>query len=242
MGQARTFVLVHGGGHGGWCWRDVALHLRTRGHRVTTPTLTGLGERAHLLDGSIDLETHIEDVANHLLFEDLCEVVLVGHSYGGAVVIGVADRLATRLSRLVLLDAFVLRDGETCMDLFDPEIARRRLQDAADCSGGLTFAEPDASAFGVFEPAQAAWVNALTRPHPVRTYTTPLRLEHEVGNGLPVDYIACTDPPYPAMAGMHARAKAAGWPFHELATGHDAMVSAPEATADLLERIAAASG
>src|SRR6516165_6161272 len=108
-----TYVLVHGGGHGGWCYQRVARRLRTNGHDVYTPTLTGLGERSHLLSPDIDLDTHITDVVNVLHFEDLRDVILVGHSYGGLVVLGVADRAAPRIGKLVYLDAGIPQGGKS---------------------------------------------------------------------------------------------------------------------------------
>lgn len=233
------FVLVHGAWHGGWCWRDVADTLRSRGHGVSAPTLTGLGERAHLLSRAITLDTHITDVLAHLAAEDLSDVVLVGHSYAGAVVLGVADRARERIARLVLLDAVFPDDGETCMDALDGATRAARLRLAAESSAGLSLPVPPAAAFGVEDARGTAWLEAHLTPHPLRTYLTPLRLSAPRGNGLPCAYIACTDPAYAPLVPARARAAAAGWPIHDLATGHDAMVSAPQATADLLERLAA---
>jgi len=235
---ARTFVLVHGAWHGGWCWRDVAALLRAKGHIVTTPTMTGLGERAHLLSEAITLDTHIDDITNHLAWEDLDDVVLVGHSYGGTVAMGVADRAPGRIGTLILLDSGFLFDGETSMDELGPEIAAQRTRMAEESSGGLSLPAPPALVFGGVTPDQATWLDSKLVPHPLRTYTTPLRLSHPPGSGIRACYIACTEPVYPVMIPIFERVRACGWPFHELATGHDAMVTAPEATADLLESIA----
>ncbi|MBT5434203.1 MAG: alpha/beta hydrolase [Alphaproteobacteria bacterium] len=237
MSTRRSFVLVHGAWHGGWCWRDVATLLCGHGHYVTTPTMTGLGERSHLLGPDITIDTHVDDIVNHLVWNDLANVVLVGHSYGGGIVLGVADRVPERLARLILLDAGFLRNGETCMDELAPEVAADRLRLARETSGGLTLPVPPASAFGGVTADQGTWLDGLLTPHPLRTYTTPLRLDHPPGNGLPADYIACTDPAYAVMDPIWDRVRAAGWPFHELATGHDAMVIAPEETAALLEQV-----
>jgi len=127
-----TFVIVHGGFGGGWEWREVARLLQAKGHEVTRPTLTGLGERSHLATASVDLELHIEDVVQHLAFEGLHDLVLVGQSYGGMVVTGVADRVPERIARLVYVDAFVPRDGESLFDLVGPELSSVFRGSAAD--------------------------------------------------------------------------------------------------------------
>src|SRR5579863_4233762 len=123
-----SFVLVHGGTRGGWCWKRVAALLRQRGHDVFTPTLTGLGERAHLASPTIDLDTHIEDIISVIRAEELSEIVLCGHSYGGMVVTGVADRIAEKIRSLVYVDALVPKDGECAFDLLDPTV-RKRMSD-----------------------------------------------------------------------------------------------------------------
>src|SRR5262249_25595660 len=121
--EMATFVLVHGAWHGGWCWRDVAARLRRAGHDVYAPSLTGLGERAHLARPGIALDDHVQDVVALLQMEALSDVVLVGHSYGGMVVTGAADREAARIRRLVYLDAFVPESGRCVLDYVVPERA-----------------------------------------------------------------------------------------------------------------------
>ena len=231
-----TFVLVHGAWHGGWCWRHVADLLRSRGDAVTTPTLTGLGERVHLLSASVDLETHITDLVQHLEFEDLRDVVLVGHSFGGCPITGAADRVPERIARLIYLDAAVLLDGDTMMASLPEEIAQERLQVVKE-TGSLGMQNPPASAFGISDPGQTKWVESKLTPHPVKTYLSPLRLEKPIGNGLPADYIVCTDPIYGPAEVSRTRAKLAGWQFHDLPTGHDSMVTDPTATGEILETI-----
>jgi pimeloyl-ACP methyl ester carboxylesterase len=233
-----TFVLVHGIWHGGWCWRQVADILRDRGHQVTAPTHTGLGERSHLLSESITLETFIEDIVNHLKWSQLRDVVLVGHSFAGAVIIGVADRVPERIASLVFLDAAIMEDGETWFGLLPKEIAEDRLAKAQATSGGVSLPVPPPQSFGVTDPDQVAYLEQMLTPHPLATCTTPLKLEGPPGNGLPLHYIVCTNPTYPPAAAMHERARRAHWPISELATGHDAMVIAPQETADMLEKVA----
>lgn len=134
-----AFVIVHGAWGGGWEWRDVEARLRARGHEVTRPTLTGLGERSHLVSSEVTLETHLEDVLRHLRFEDLRGVVLCGHSYGGMVVRGVADRMPERIAGVVYVDALVPADGECAFDLIGPGFANAL---RASATGGLLPAPP----------------------------------------------------------------------------------------------------
>jgi pimeloyl-ACP methyl ester carboxylesterase len=123
-----TFVLVHGGFHGGWCWSRVAPALRARGHTVFTPTQTGCGERSHLMSKSITLDTFVDDVANALRWEDLHDVVLVGHSFGGLAITGVADRMPQRIRQLIYLDSLIVQNGQCAFDLLEPEVVQGRLQ------------------------------------------------------------------------------------------------------------------
>lgn len=236
--EARTFVLVHGVWHGGWCWSRVARILRARGHRVTAPTQTGLGERAHLLSPDITIGTFVEDIVQHLHFEDLHQVVLVGHSFGGIPVTGAADKVPERIAKLVYLDAIMLDSGETWLDLLPEEIARDRSALAQTSSGGLSLPPGAPDSFGLSDPADAAFVASRLTPHPFKTFTTALDLKNPIGNNLPAAYIECTDPPYRPAAIALQRARKLGWPVEKIATGHDAMVSAPEALADLLEKLA----
>lgn len=236
----RTFVLVHGAWHGGWCWARVADHLRAGGHRVFAPTLTGLGERAHLLSPAIGLDTWIGDVAGLIEAEELSNVVLVGHSFGGNIISGVADRMADRLAHLVYLDALVIESGMSPLDAVSAEMQAARRKAAEESSGGLTLPVPDPQVFGgPFTEADIAWLKRRLRPHPFKTYTDKLRLRHPIGNGVPKTYIVAADPIYPTLAGVRERLKGkSGWAWREIASGHDAMVSAPGPLADLLTEIA----
>jgi pimeloyl-ACP methyl ester carboxylesterase len=232
-----TFVLVHGAWHGGWCWKRVADILRQRGHTVTTPTQTGLGERSHLLSESITLSVFVDDIVNHLKWEDLRDIVLVGHSFGGAAITGAADAVPERIAGLIYLDAAVIQDGESWFSLLPQALVQQRIQAAKASSGGISLPVAPAEAFGVFDPADAAYLMNKLTPHPLATFTSEMKLEGPVGNGLPASYISCTDPAYEPTAVCRRRAKEGGWPIVELATGHDAMIIAPLATADLLERL-----
>jgi len=236
--KSLTFVLVHGIWHGGWCWRRVADILTARGHKVTTPTHTGLGERSHLLSGSITMATFVDDLVHHLMWEDLDSVVLVGHSFGGGPITGAADQVPERIAKLIYLDGAVIENGETWFGLLPTEIAEARRKAAKDATGGLSLPVVPAASFGVTEPDDVAFLEPRLTPHPLATFSTPLDLKNPVGNGLEAHYVTCTDPAYlPANLG-HERAIRNGWPIAELKTGHDAMVTAPLATADLLEKLA----
>ncbi|MFY9991266.1 MAG: alpha/beta hydrolase [Rhodoplanes sp.] len=235
--SSRTFVLVHGMWHGGWCWSRVAEVLRARGHKVTTPTQTGLGERKHLLSASITLDTFVADVVNHLEWEDLSEVVLVGHSFGGAPISGAADRAPERIAKLIYLDAAIMEDGETWFGLLPPDLVADRTKAAQDSSGGLSLPPAPPESFGVTHAGDAAWLARRLTPHPFATLITPLRLKHRCGNGLPAHFISCTAPAYRPTAICRDRAQDRGWPVSLLATGHDAMVSAAQATAAMLDAL-----
>ncbi|MFT4795390.1 MAG: pimeloyl-ACP methyl ester carboxylesterase [Paracoccaceae bacterium] len=233
------FTLLHGAFHGGWCWAAVADILRARGHSVTTPTQTGLGERRHLMSRAITLSTFAQDLIEHLRAEDKANTVLVGHSFAGGPISKVAEVARDQIARLVYLDAVVLKGDETPFDAFGPDIAaiRRAVAEAHD--GGMSIPPPPPAAFGVLDPGQAAWLVPRLTPHPLRVYETGLGLTGPTGAGLPLVYVRCEAPAYTALDWAFARAKAAGWRLETLATGHDCMVSAPLATADLLEREAA---
>jgi pimeloyl-ACP methyl ester carboxylesterase len=238
MPVKRPFVLVHGSWHGGWCWREVADHLRAAGHPVFTPTQTGLGERAHLMSGAITLDTFAEDITGVIRFEDLQEVVLVGHSFGGNTISGVADRMPERLHHLVYLDAMILEAGQSAFDILPPEAVAARTKASMEFDGGLSVPPPSAEALGILKPEDAARTLPRLTPHPMSVNRAPLNLSHPIGNGVAKTYVLCTDPIYPALERSRAFARAQGWPIVELATGHDAMVTAPRDTADLLLRLA----
>ena len=235
--QPKTIVLVHGVWHGGWCWKRVADILRARGHVVTTPTQTGLGERSHLLSSSITLTVFVDDIVNHLKWEDLTDVVLVGHSFGGAAITGVADAVPERIARLIYLDAAIMGNGETWFSLLPESLVRERIHAAKEGSGGISLPVAPVNTFGVFDRGDAEYLMSRLTPHPLATFTTALKLNGPVGNGLPASYVTCTDPVYEPARVCRERAEKAGWPIIELATGHDAMITAPLATADLIERL-----
>ncbi len=231
----QTFVLVHGAWHGGWCWIRVAERLRAAGHRVFTPTQTGLADRKHLLSKDITLDTFTKDVANVIEAEELTNIVLVGHSFGGLAISGVADVMPDRIRRLVYLDSLIVEGGKTPLDAFTPDIAAVRKKLAEETSGGVSLPAPAPSAFGVSDPRDSEWLKRRMTPHPFGTYTSTLNVRGPVGNNLPRTYVVCNDPIYPALEGSRQWVKAQqGWNWQELASGHDAMVIAPDELTHLL--------
>lgn len=219
------YVLVHGAWHGAWCWRRVLPGLWAAGHRAFAVSLTGVGERAHLLRPDINLQTHADDVCAVVEAEELQAAVLVGHSYGGMVITAVADRLAERLSHLVYLDAVVPEPGESWSSGHTPETqAARRAAIAA--TGTLPPADP--AAFGL-QGEDAAWVARRQTPQPGGVYDDLLHFDAQRINRLPRTFIDCTSPALATIDVMRRRVRAApGWNVVEIATGHDPMVSAPD--------------
>ena len=237
---ARTFVLVHGAWHGGWCWALVADALRARGHRVFTPTCTGLGERAHLISKDITLDTFGTDVAAVIEAEELNDVVLVGHSFAGSVVSILAERMPQRLRQLIYLDALIVEPGRSPFDSIPPELVAARRKAAQETSGGVSLPNPPPSAFGVPDGAGADWIRRRMTPHPISTYESRLNIKGPVGNNLPRTYIHCTRPSYEALEASRTWVKAqTGWRWLEIATGHDAMVVDPEGLTRMLAGLAA---
>jgi len=233
----KTFVLVHGAYHGAWCWKPVARRLRALGHEVYTPTLTGLGERSHLIGMRPTLETFIEDVAQVLRYEDLSDVVLVGHSFAGAVISALADRMPEKLSQLVYLDAQVLLSGQSAADNAPPDVIETYKRRAL-ASGNLSIPCPAVENYGIVEPEMAKGVRSRVTPHPCQTYFDRLELKHPLGNGLPATYIAVT-PLFRNTERSRDVARAQpGWNYLEMASGHDAMLLAPDAVTSLLDELA----
>jgi pimeloyl-ACP methyl ester carboxylesterase len=236
-----TYVLVHGSWHGGWCWRRLAERLRTAGHAVFAPTCTGLGERAHLMARNITLDTFIDDVAGAIEAEELSDVILVGHSFGGLPVSGVAERLPARIRHLVYLDSLLVEPGRCAFNILAPEVVARRIKAAEDSSGGVSLPPQPPETFGVTDEADLAWLARRLTPHPLGTYTSPLNIKNPVGNGLPRTYVACTSPVYAFLDPVKAWVRRQeGFRWLEIETGHDAMITAPDELARILVEIAEA--
>ena len=237
-----TFVLVHGGGHGGWCYQRVARILRSAGHDVYTPTMTGVGERSHLVGPDVDLDMHVRDIAEVLHYEDLGDVILVGHSYGGMVVTGVADRAHDRVGRLVYLDAATPVNNQSLVDVAGPIIeAVRPGGRVVDGVELVLLPGPDAGRlYGITSPTDLAWMAERLTGHPWKCFEQPLRLRNEARLwAIPRYHIVCTSTLASRDPEMMDEARADGrlW---DIDTGHDLMITEPQAVADALGQVAAA--
>ncbi|MBO0795891.1 MAG: alpha/beta hydrolase [Ktedonobacteraceae bacterium] len=233
-----TFVFVHGAWSGGWIWKKVSPLLRSAGHEVLTPTLSGLGERVHLATADMSLNTHIQDIVNVLQFEELREVILVGHSYGGMVITGVADCMPDRLAHVVYLDAFVPADNQSLHDLvpagarpYDYALARQqgdgwRLPLYAE---QITGTEED-----------MRWLRRHWTDQPLLTFDQPIHLCNSTERSLvPHTYIHCTQKPDDDFFASFAQQFSGqpGWQVFELPTGHAAQVTMPHELANLLQKL-----
>ena len=222
-----TFVLVHGAWHGSWCWKRVRKALQAQGHEVFTPTLTGVGERSHLLSPHVNLNTHIEDVVNLIRWEDLSGVVLCGHSYGGCVITGVADRLPDRIGALVYLDAFVPEDGQSLYDIL-PGFNKAPLLEATRRDGeGWKVPPIPAEVFNV-NSGDVEWVNRQCTTQPLATFQQALKLS---GAGDPlrqVTFVLATGFANSPFTAFYERAHARGWNTLTMSCGHAMMLDRPD--------------
>lgn len=230
------FVVAHGAWSAGWAWTKMQPLMAVHGHRLVTPTYTGLGERGHLANPDIDLETHIGDMLAVLQSEDLRDVILLGHSYGGMVATGVADRARERMRTLVYLDAFVPRDGESAFDLM-PQATRDQRRAGAQ-NGNDSWRIPPGPMPPDTPDADREWAEPRRLPQPLKTFEQKLSFK----NGdltLPRHYIYCARrPPDDRFRPFYERAKEERWGVHEIDASHNPHITAPEALADLLDRIA----
>lgn len=234
--ETPVYVLVHGAWHGGWCWQKVSEKLRGNGDVVYTPTLSGMAERKNELNRQIDLNMHITDIVDLIKKEDLHNVILVGHSYAGAVIAGVADRIPDRLSKLVFLDAMLVRNGQSPLSVSSEDARKNLIKAAANFDGGLSVPAFPAEAFGITDWKDVEWVNAHVSNQPLNTFKQRLTLKHVYGNHLPLIYIACTSPQMLAIKPFADETRSAkGWKYLEIRTGHDAMVTEPDLLAEILQ-------
>ena len=232
----KTFVLVHGAWHGGWCWRRVSDLLEKQGHKVFAPTLTGLGERSHLMSKDIRLATHVTDVVNLMKWEGLSGVVLCGHSYGGMVISGVAEQVGDQIASIVFLDAFVPDNGEALSDLTGA--ATLDLLRTAAQKGDIGIPARSAASFNVNDKDRA-WVDAMCVPQPIATFLDKIALSGARERVAKKAYIRALNNANPGFDKAMARAKVdASWRTYEVACGHDVMVDMPERLAEILVEVA----
>jgi pimeloyl-ACP methyl ester carboxylesterase len=235
-----NFVLVHGGAHGGWCFRPLARVLRESGHEVYTPTLTGLGERAHLFRAEVDLDCHINDVVAVLHYEDLRDAILVGHSYGGMVITGAADRAPDRVGHRVYLDAKPPRDGQSLVDVSGPFMtaarADSRIIDGVEMC--LFPSEETLPFYGVTDQDTVDWMRERLTPHPWRCFEQPIEFTNEAAlQSIPQSHISTTAfLPLRNVDRLREQSDGRVW---DVDTGHDLMITEPHKVAGLLGRVAA---
>lgn len=234
--RRHTFVLVHGASQGGWCWRRISDRLERRGHKVFTPTLTGLGERSHLMSRDVDLEMHITDVVNVIKWEGLDDFVLVGHSYGGWVVSGVAEQVLPAIRSIVFLDAFMPENGQRGLDLNSPR-SKAEVERALE-KGEISRAAPPATTWNVNEKDRA-WVDAKQTAQPIGVSLKPIRLTGARERVAKKTYIRATRYPNPNFDRFYAARKAdPSWRTFEVACGHDVMIDMPDRLTEILEEVA----
>jgi pimeloyl-ACP methyl ester carboxylesterase len=230
-----VYVLVHGAWRGSWSWKRVRKPLEARGHEVFTPTLTGVADRVHLMSPQVDLETHITDVVNLIRWEELSDVVLCGHSYGGCVVSGVADRLPDRIGALVYLDAFVLENGQSLHDTLPPEVRDAQLEGARLLGEGWKVPPISPEEFNV-NARDRDWVNRQCTMQPLATFQQPIHLTGAIDRIENVTFILANGwapSPFPPF---YEKAKAKGWGTRTLECGHDVMLDKPQ---ELVEELLA---
>jgi pimeloyl-ACP methyl ester carboxylesterase len=232
-----TYVLVHGAWHGSWCWKRVRKALQGLGHEVFTPALTGIGERSHLLSPYINLDTHIDDIVNLMQWEDLSDVVLCGHSYGGAVISGVADRIPDRIGALVYLDAFVLKNGQCLHDTLPPDQKIMQMESTLRDGEGWKVPPIPAEVFNV-NAADRAWVDRQCTMQPLATFQQAIKLSGKASGIRNLTFVLATgfaDSPFPQF---FEAAKAQDWKTLTMASGHDVMLDLPEELTRVLDEVA----
>ncbi|HKS58434.1 MAG TPA: alpha/beta hydrolase [Steroidobacteraceae bacterium] len=229
-----TFLVAHGAWSAGWAWKKMHPLMRSAGHQLYTPTYTGLGEREHLATPAIDLDVHIQDMLGVIKCEQLRDFVLIGHSYGGAVATAVADRVPELVRKLVYLDAFVPTDGQSVMDLIPPAGAAR-MRAATQAADGWRLPPNPIPSDTSAEDTQ--WIHSLRMPQPIKTFETPVRLQHG-DTKIPRAYIYCKRAtPDDTFRQFATRAQRQGWDYREIDASHSPHVTAPDALMALLQAI-----
>lgn len=229
------FVLVHGSCHGGWCWKKIKLILETKGNKVYTPTLTGLGERSHLVQENTNLNTHIQDIVQEFIYEDLRDVILVGHSYGGMVIGGVAEIIPKKIKHLVYLDAYIPEDNKSGFDLVPGLIDIYKKRTLKDQGKEWLVASYEPQDWGVNDPNDIMWMKSRLNPMPWHTHDQKLRIQNIQSKELEKSYIICTEFGDTFLKRIK---QGHNWHFYECKTGHDSMIISPNELAQILIKIA----
>jgi pimeloyl-ACP methyl ester carboxylesterase len=233
--NSHTIVLIHGSCHGGWCWNKLIPFLKKNDSQIYTPTLTGLGERSHLLFENINLSTHIKDIIQVVEYQNLYDIVLIGHSYGGMVVGGIAERIPDRIKTVIFLDAYIPQDGKSAFDLIPglKEIYKQRsLKEKGKEWLVLSYTPEE---FGVTDPDDIAWIKSRLCPMPFHTHDEPLTIQNIKFKKIPKFYITFTDFGESMFKSIGSeKATSESWNYFELRRGHDAMITAPEELSKLL--------
>ena len=233
-----VYVLVHGAWGGSWCWKRIRRVLQSCGYEVFAPTLSGVGERSHLLSKDVNLDTHIADVVNLIRWEELSDVVLCGHSYGGCVVTGAADRIAERIRALVYVDAFVPENGQSLHDTLSAEQRDAQVKGALEIGDGWKVPPIPAEVFNV-NARDRAWVTQQRTPQSLATFQQPLQLTGAIERIENITYILAAGWEHSPFPQFYEKAKAKGWKTLTMACGHDVMLDQPD---ELLEILLAVTG
>lgn len=228
-----TFVLVHGAWHGGWCWQRVAGRLIAQGHKVYTPTLTGLADRSHLLTQQVTLDTHIADVVNLMAWEDLSDVVLAAHSYGGWVISGVAEQALSRIGSIVFVDAFMPENGERAFEMQSP--ADKAASEAVWAQGGTGRPVPPIKHFDLMREEDAAWVLSKATPQPLGVGFTRIALTGARDRVPKKTYIRARGSVRPFFDAYYDKLRGdPSWRLYDLPCGHDVMIDMPDELTEIL--------
>jgi pimeloyl-ACP methyl ester carboxylesterase len=229
-----NYVLVHGSCHGGWCWKKVTPLLNKDGHSVYTPTLTGLGERSHLVNRDIGLYTHIVDITQVLEYEDLYEVILVGHSYGGLVIGGVAEKVPKRIRYLVYLDAYIPKDDKSAFDLIPGlETIYKKMTLSGQGKEWLV-ASYEPREFGVTNTNDIKWMSTKLTPMPWHTHDQRIRINNPEAKKILKSFICCSEF---GVSQFRDQEQSTEWDYNELMRGHDVMITAPDELAQMLKAV-----
>ena len=199
--------------------------------------MTGLGERKHLMSKNITINTYVKDVGNHILYNDIKNIILVGHSFSGNVVSGLAEKYKDRIKQLIYFDSMLVEGGETPFDITNSEITKERIKLAEEFDNGISIPPPSLEKFGIRDFKLVKLLEQKLTPTPLSIFQSKLNIKNEIGNGIPLCYVQCVNPLYEALHSSREKAKELRWPIYDLQSGHDAMLSHPKETINLFFKI-----